>query len=128
MSPPLYNPFLVEILKGKSRFIENKLVEKLFHAICMTFIWHVWNWRNKILHASLDHEANVICHDDIFPSVQRLSFYWLTIASNRLFLCKNWIQNPDELAHHRFPSYLVLGVFFFGFDFRCSISEHVIFC
>ncbi|GJV63669.1 putative RNA-directed DNA polymerase [Tanacetum coccineum] len=31
-SPSLYNPSLVDILKGKSGFIEKKLVEKLFHA------------------------------------------------------------------------------------------------
>ncbi|GKB70176.1 RNA-directed DNA polymerase, eukaryota, reverse transcriptase zinc-binding domain protein [Tanacetum coccineum] len=67
-SPPLYNPSLEEILNGKSGFIENKSVAKLFHAVCMTFIWHVWNWRNKILHAPSDPEADAIRHEDIFPS------------------------------------------------------------
>lgn len=82
-SPQFYNPFLLEILKGKPGFIQNKLVAKLFHAVCMTFIWHVWNWRNKILHASSDAEANAIRHEDIFPSVQRLSLLWAYNRSSR---------------------------------------------
>ncbi|PWA45184.1 RNA-directed DNA polymerase, eukaryota, Reverse transcriptase zinc-binding domain protein [Artemisia annua] len=69
-SPQLYNPSLMEILKGKPRFIQNKLVAKLFHVVCMTFIWHIWNWGNKILHASSDAKANDIRHADIFPSNQ----------------------------------------------------------
>nr|GEZ77195.1 RNA-directed DNA polymerase, eukaryota, reverse transcriptase zinc-binding domain protein [Tanacetum cinerariifolium] len=98
-SPPLYNPSLVDILKGKSRFIEKKSVEKLFHTISMTFISQFWNWRNKILHASSDPVTNAIRHEDIFLQCKDCLFYGLIIvllrnSSHR----KNWIQNPDELA------------------------------
>ncbi|PWA60657.1 RNA-directed DNA polymerase, eukaryota, Reverse transcriptase zinc-binding domain protein [Artemisia annua] len=103
-SPQLYNPSLMEILKGKPGFIQNKSVEKLFHAVCMTFIWHVWNWRNKILHASSDAEENATRHEDIFPSVQRLSLLWAYNRSSRKhFSWENWIQNPGELASSSLP-------------------------
>ncbi|PWA36929.1 anthranilate O-methyltransferase 3 [Artemisia annua] len=72
----------------------------------MTFIWHVWKWRNKILPASSDAEAIAIRHEDIFPSVQRLSLLWAyNGSSKKVFISwKNWILNPGELASSSPPN------------------------
>ncbi|PWA63191.1 RNA-directed DNA polymerase, eukaryota, Reverse transcriptase zinc-binding domain protein [Artemisia annua] len=123
-SPLLYNPSLVDILKEKSGFIENKSVENLFHAVCMTFMWHVWKWRNKILHASSDAEAIAIRHED-FPSAQRLSLLWAYNRSSKKVIVswKNWILNPGELASSSSPwFFLVLGVLYFGVSLSGALS------
>lgn len=74
-SPPLYNPSFMEIFNENSGFIKNKLVVKLFHTVRTSFIWHVWDCRNKILHASSDTNVNAIHHEDIFSfSAKIVSF------------------------------------------------------
>ncbi|PWA75344.1 RNA-directed DNA polymerase, eukaryota, Reverse transcriptase zinc-binding domain protein [Artemisia annua] len=99
-SPSLFNPSLSQILKGDTGFSSIKWVEKakLFHAVCMTSMWTIWNWRNKILHASSEEETTSIRHQDILSSVQRMSLLW---ASHRAFKSRfsldKWIQNPGEL-------------------------------
>ncbi|PWA86322.1 RNA-directed DNA polymerase, eukaryota, Reverse transcriptase zinc-binding domain protein [Artemisia annua] len=79
--PSLFNPSLSEILK-----------------VCMTFTWTIWNWRNKILHASSEAEAISIRHQDIFSTVQRMSLLWASHrASRNRFSWDKWIQNPGDL-------------------------------
>ncbi|GJU10288.1 putative RNA-directed DNA polymerase, eukaryota, reverse transcriptase zinc-binding domain protein [Tanacetum coccineum] len=102
-SPPLYNPSLEEILNGKSGFIENKSVAKLFHAVCMTFIWHVWNWRNKILHAPSDPEADVIRHEDISLRCKEcLSYGPIIVLLRNSSLGRIGSKIPVNWLHDRF--------------------------
>ncbi|GKE10900.1 RNA-directed DNA polymerase, eukaryota, reverse transcriptase zinc-binding domain protein, partial [Tanacetum coccineum] len=69
-APGSFNPYLEDILKGVTDFSKDKRVSKIFHAVCMTFIWHVWTWRNKIIHAASIEEANSARHEDNFSTVK----------------------------------------------------------
>ncbi|PWA80185.1 RNA-directed DNA polymerase, eukaryota, Reverse transcriptase zinc-binding domain protein [Artemisia annua] len=98
-SPPSFSPSLDDILKGDFEFLENKLVSKLFHAVCLSLVWHIWRWRNRILHAQTDSEESSIRHEDIFPSLLRMSFLWTSNrASSNRFVWDNWIQKPGVLV------------------------------
>ncbi|GJS38463.1 RNA-directed DNA polymerase, eukaryota, reverse transcriptase zinc-binding domain protein [Tanacetum coccineum] len=71
----------------------------LFHAVCLSLIWFVWKWRNKIMHAPSDEEVSLALREDIFPAIQRLSLLW---TSNRSSKCRatwfHWIRAPKEVA------------------------------
>ncbi|PWA63352.1 hypothetical protein CTI12_AA353220 [Artemisia annua] len=90
---------LSDILKGNFNFTKDKWTTKLFHAVCLSLIWYVWKWRNKILHASSDEEVSSAQQEDIFPAIQRLSLLW---TSNRASKCRfswcHWIRAPGEEA------------------------------
>ncbi|GKD99022.1 RNA-directed DNA polymerase, eukaryota, reverse transcriptase zinc-binding domain protein [Tanacetum coccineum] len=96
-APPTFHPSFDDILTGGGPgFSLDKRKSKIFHAVCMTFIWYIWAWRNKIIHATSIEEANSARHDDIFPAVQRQSLFWI---SNRvpsgLSSWNSWIQHLD---------------------------------
>ena len=86
---------LSDILKGNFNFTKDRWTMKLFHAFCLSLIWYVWKWRNKILHASSDEEVSSAQQEDIFPAIQRLSLLW---TSNRASKCRfswcHWIRAP----------------------------------
>ncbi|GKA61626.1 hypothetical protein Tco_0761145 [Tanacetum coccineum] len=99
-APPTFHPSFDDILTGGVLgFSLDKRKSKIFHAVCMTFIWYIWAWRNKIIHATTIEEANSARHDDIFPAVQRQTLFWI---SNRvpsgLSSWNSWIQHPDAAA------------------------------
>ncbi|GKA81884.1 RNA-directed DNA polymerase, eukaryota, reverse transcriptase zinc-binding domain protein [Tanacetum coccineum] len=81
--PSLFNPSLSQILKGNTGFSTNKEMAKLFHAVCMTFMWTIWNWRNKILYATSEAEEIAIRHQDILSSVQRMSLLWASYRASK---------------------------------------------
>ncbi|GKB20523.1 hypothetical protein Tco_0854446 [Tanacetum coccineum] len=86
------------ILHGIPSLYANKWKAKLFHAICLGFIWSVWAWRNRILHASSDEEKSCALHEDIFPAVQRILLLRTSNrASKNRFSWANWILRPNEL-------------------------------
>ncbi|PWA37362.1 reverse transcriptase domain, Reverse transcriptase zinc-binding domain protein [Artemisia annua] len=91
---------LTDILKGNFDFTNDKWRMKLCHAACLSFIWYVWKWRNKILHASSNEEVSSAQNEDIFPVIQRLSLLW---TSNRVSNCRftwcHWIRAPGEVAN-----------------------------
>ena len=65
----------------------------------MTLIWHVWAWRNKIIHASSIEEATSTRHEEIFPAVQRLSLLW--IFNRAPFGPRSWnlwVRQPNDLG------------------------------
>ncbi|PWA67093.1 RNA-directed DNA polymerase, eukaryota, Reverse transcriptase zinc-binding domain protein [Artemisia annua] len=98
-APPTFHPSLDDILTGVSNFSLNKRKSKVFHAVCMTFIWYVWAWRNKIIHATSTEEAISARHDDIFPAVQRQSLLWISNrAPRKLSSWNSWIQHPDAVT------------------------------
>ncbi|PWA57662.1 RNA-directed DNA polymerase, eukaryota, Reverse transcriptase zinc-binding domain protein [Artemisia annua] len=90
---------LSDILKGNFNFTKDKWTTKLFHVVCLSLIWYVWKWRNKILHTSSDEEVSSAQQEDIFPAIQRLSLLW---TSNRASKCRfswcHWIRAPGEVA------------------------------
>ncbi|PWA49680.1 reverse transcriptase domain, Zinc finger, CCHC-type, Isoprenoid synthase domain protein [Artemisia annua] len=96
--PPLFNPSLDDILEGIPSLFPNKWKAKLFHVICLGFIWSVWAWRNRIFHASSDEEKSCALNEDIFPAVQRLLLLWTSNrAPKNRFSGANWILRPNEL-------------------------------
>ncbi|GJR37814.1 hypothetical protein Tco_1213498 [Tanacetum coccineum] len=66
-----------------------------------------WVWRrhpSDQAYGELDLLANAIRHEDIFPSMQRLSLLWAyNRSSKKIFSWENWIQNPGELASSLLP-------------------------
>ncbi|GJW01947.1 hypothetical protein Tco_1560803 [Tanacetum coccineum] len=94
-----FNPSLDAILKGISDFSEDTRASKNFHAVCLTVIWHVWAWRNKIFHASTIEEATSARNGDIIYDVQRLSLLWIfnrdPFSSHSWDL---WIHNSNVLG------------------------------
>ncbi|GKD85230.1 RNA-directed DNA polymerase, eukaryota, reverse transcriptase zinc-binding domain protein [Tanacetum coccineum] len=98
-APGSFNPSLEDILKGITDFSEDKRVSKIFHAVCMTVIWHVWTWRNKIIHAASIEEANSARHKDNFSDVQRLSLLWIfNCAPFRACSWDLWVRQPYDLG------------------------------
>ncbi|GKB67028.1 hypothetical protein Tco_0928440 [Tanacetum coccineum] len=86
---------LVSLINGL--VLDSNLEDKWFWSLDNSGAFS--NWRNKILHAPSDPEADAIRHEDIFPSVQRLSLLWAYNRScKKLFSWENWIKNPGELA------------------------------
>ncbi|PWA75984.1 reverse transcriptase domain, Reverse transcriptase zinc-binding domain protein [Artemisia annua] len=83
-TPPLFNPYLDDILTRNFNFCLKKRVLKLFHAVCFALIWHIWGWRNRILHACSDSDVVSVLHEDIFLSVQRMSLLWVTNRLSRV--------------------------------------------
>ncbi|GJZ86987.1 RNA-directed DNA polymerase, eukaryota, reverse transcriptase zinc-binding domain protein [Tanacetum coccineum] len=95
--PPLFNPCLDEILIGNFNSFSKKQAAKLFHVVCFALIWHIWGWRNKILHACSDSDFAAL--QDIFPSVQRMSLLWVSNrVVNNSFSCDHWIHKPNEVG------------------------------
>ena len=71
---------------------------KALYGACYVLLWSIWKWRNKLLHASTE-EVNSIKHEDIFPSIQRLSLLWLANRSRRDNISwRDWILNPCEIV------------------------------
>nr|GEX28087.1 RNA-directed DNA polymerase, eukaryota, reverse transcriptase zinc-binding domain protein [Tanacetum cinerariifolium] len=100
-TPPLFNPSLDDILIGNFNLFLKKWAAKLVHAVCFALIWHIWGWRNKILHACSDSAAAAALHEDIFPSVQRMSLLWVSkraFKSNSSFSWDHWIHKPNEVG------------------------------
>ncbi|GKE53853.1 hypothetical protein Tco_1489009, partial [Tanacetum coccineum] len=98
-APGSFNPSLEDILKGIAGFSEYKRVSKSFHAVSMTVIWHVWTWRNKIIHAASIEEANSARHEDNFSTVQRLSLLWIfNRAPFRSHSWDSWVRQPYDLG------------------------------
>ncbi|GJY42904.1 hypothetical protein Tco_0431117 [Tanacetum coccineum] len=98
-APGSFNPSLEDILKGIAGFSEDKRVSKIFHAVSMTVIWHVWTWRNKIIHAASIEEANSARHEDNFSTVQRLSLLWIfNHAPFRSHSWDSWVRQPYDLG------------------------------
>ena len=97
--PPSFSPSLDDILNENFEFLDNKMVSKLFHAVCLSFLWHIWRWRNRILHAQTESEETSIRHEDIFPSLLRMSFLWTSNrASSNRFMWDNWIHSHGVLV------------------------------
>nr|GEV58944.1 RNA-directed DNA polymerase, eukaryota, reverse transcriptase zinc-binding domain protein [Tanacetum cinerariifolium] len=87
----------------------------------MTFIWHVWNWRNKILHAPSNPEADAIRHEDIFPSVQRLSLFGpIIVLLRNSSLERIGSKIPNSFDNHSEMTFLVRHVFRVVFGFRSA--------
>ncbi|GJS88192.1 RNA-directed DNA polymerase, eukaryota, reverse transcriptase zinc-binding domain protein [Tanacetum coccineum] len=94
-APPTFHPSLDDILTGGSYFSIDKRKSKIFHAVCMTFIWYIWAWRNKIIHATTIEEANSARYEDVFLAVQRQSLLWISNrAPSRLSSWISWIHHP----------------------------------
>ncbi|GJT00844.1 RNA-directed DNA polymerase, eukaryota, reverse transcriptase zinc-binding domain protein [Tanacetum coccineum] len=94
-----FNPSLEDILKKIVGFSEDKKVSKIFHAVSMIVIWHVWTWRNKIIHAASIEEANSARHEDNFSTVQRLSLLWIfSRAPFRSHSWDSWVRQPYDLG------------------------------
>ncbi|GJX12723.1 putative RNA-directed DNA polymerase [Tanacetum coccineum] len=97
-SPSSFNPSPSDIFSGNNSFLKDKWVKKLFHVVCFTAIWHIWNWRNKICHTPSLDDMIVFRNEDIFSLIQRTSLLWASNrASNNRFSWKHWIHNPGEL-------------------------------
>ncbi|PWA98325.1 hypothetical protein CTI12_AA020150 [Artemisia annua] len=97
-APSSFNPSLLNIISGNFGFFKDKWGIKLFQAVCFTSIWHIWNWRNKICHASSEDERIAFRNEDIFPLIQRTSLLWASNrASNNRFSWKHWIHNSADL-------------------------------
>ncbi|GKC14747.1 hypothetical protein Tco_1011529 [Tanacetum coccineum] len=98
-APGSFNPSLEDILKGIAGFSEYKRVSKSFHAVSMTVIWHVWTWRNKIIHAASFEEANSARHEDNFSTVQMLSLLWIfNRAPFRSHSWDSWVRQLYDLG------------------------------
>ncbi|KAJ9562981.1 hypothetical protein OSB04_008141 [Centaurea solstitialis] len=54
---------------------------KGFDSICMTVIWCIWSWRNRILHCDDLHVRRKML-EDLFPGIQRLSALWISSRCN----------------------------------------------
>ncbi|PWA78063.1 RNA-directed DNA polymerase, eukaryota, Reverse transcriptase zinc-binding domain protein [Artemisia annua] len=97
-SPALFNPSLPDILMGSFEFLKDKWVSRAFHGVCLTTLWHIWNWRNKISHATLVDERIAFCDEDIFPVVQRISLLWVSNRASKYRVTWNqWIHSPAEM-------------------------------
>nr|GEX84098.1 putative reverse transcriptase domain-containing protein [Tanacetum cinerariifolium] len=88
-----------EDVGGITDFSEDKRVFKIFHAVCMTVIRHVWTWRNKIIRAASIEEVNPARHEDNFSVVQRLSLLWIfNRAPFRACSWNLWVRQPYDLG------------------------------
>ena len=66
----------------------------LIHAILLVTVWLIWQWRNKVAHSSQE-EAGKVLQEDIFPSVQRLAYFWIVNRNPRLkVFWQQWFMLP----------------------------------
>ncbi|GJR66188.1 putative RNA-directed DNA polymerase [Tanacetum coccineum] len=75
-SNSLHIPSLGDILSGNLPFHDDKHISKAYHVTCLSLIWIIWRWRNKLVHAN-ETEVNSLLHEDVFSSLQRLSLLWI---------------------------------------------------
>ncbi|GKB93865.1 hypothetical protein Tco_0980002 [Tanacetum coccineum] len=97
-STSLFNLSLSDILIGSFGFLKDKWASRAFHGVCLATLWHIWNWRNKVSHATTVDERNGYCNEDIFLVVQRIS---LLCVSNRALEYRvswnRWIHSSVQL-------------------------------
>ncbi|GJZ96126.1 putative reverse transcriptase domain-containing protein [Tanacetum coccineum] len=72
--PPIsFPPFLVvEIASGNVDIPGNANLIKATNEVFHITIWAIWNWRNRLIHATGD-DIDSIKMEDIFPSIQRMA-------------------------------------------------------
>nr|GEU33781.1 DNA helicase [Tanacetum cinerariifolium] len=113
-----------DISLRKVASIENKLVAKCFHMVCYVAFRVLWHWRNEILHAS-PYDVDSARQKDIFPSIQRLSFSWISnrcSRTNRQWC--GWVSNPRE-AEGVTTLFQVFAWFGFGRDVGDMIGTDI---
>ncbi|GJY70244.1 hypothetical protein Tco_0473947 [Tanacetum coccineum] len=94
----LFNPSLSDILMGSFGFLKDEGASRAFHRVCLTTLWHIWNWRNKVSHATSVDEKNDYCNEDIFLVVQRVSLLWVSNRASKYRVSWNrWIHSPAQL-------------------------------
>ncbi|GKE32251.1 hypothetical protein Tco_1451573 [Tanacetum coccineum] len=78
--------------------LKDKWASRAFHGVCLTALWHIWNWRNNVSHATSAEERSAYCNEDIFPVIQRISLLWVSNrASKYRVTCNQWIQSPADM-------------------------------
>lgn len=83
-----------DITEGKWAPHGSNHMNKIFQGVCYVLFWSLWKWRNKILHAP-SQEIEKATNDDIFPSVQNLSFLWVSNRCKHFnYSWSSWVSNP----------------------------------
>ncbi|PWA92818.1 reverse transcriptase domain, Reverse transcriptase zinc-binding domain protein [Artemisia annua] len=78
----------------------------IFSGVCYSVLWHIWDWRNKVVHSKIEERQEEL-KVDIFPRVQSLSLLWL---SNRWHCADEYFNSFASLeAKDRGFALSVLG-------------------
>nr|GEW69545.1 RNA-directed DNA polymerase, eukaryota, reverse transcriptase zinc-binding domain protein [Tanacetum cinerariifolium] len=95
--PSLFNPSLFDILMGSGGFIKDEGASRAFYGVCLTALWHIWNSRNKVSHATSLDVKNDYCNEDVFSVVQRVSLLWVSNRARKYRVSWNpWIHSPIQ--------------------------------
>ncbi|GKB46064.1 arginine repressor C-terminal-like domain-containing protein [Tanacetum coccineum] len=71
----------------------NKILQGVFYCV----VWSIWNWRNRIVNADVNHVDSAMV-EDIFPSIQRVSKIWISArfkSQDASWSC--WIPRPFDI-------------------------------
>ncbi|GJS84197.1 hypothetical protein Tco_0750738 [Tanacetum coccineum] len=81
-------------VNGQGNSNIKKAVNEVFQITC----WVIWNWRNRLIHASGD-AIDTIKNEDIFPAIQRFAKLWMSarIRSKRKMDWNCWVARPYDL-------------------------------
>ncbi|GJX20869.1 putative RNA-directed DNA polymerase [Tanacetum coccineum] len=81
LPPPVTFPSFsaVEVASGKVKFQGGAILSKATNGVFLITLWTIWNWRNRLIHATGD-DIGSIMNDDIFSGIQRMSKLWMLIA------------------------------------------------
>ncbi|GJY20490.1 RNA-directed DNA polymerase, eukaryota, reverse transcriptase zinc-binding domain protein [Tanacetum coccineum] len=73
---------------------------KVIDGVFQITLWAIWNWRNRLIHASGD-DIYLIKNDDIFPGIQRMSKLWMyaRIRSDLKMDWNCWVTMPFDLFY-----------------------------
>ncbi|GKD34056.1 RNA-directed DNA polymerase, eukaryota [Tanacetum coccineum] len=76
----------------------NSNIKKAVNGVFQITFWVIWNWRNRLIHASGD-AIDTIKNEDIFPAIQRLAKLWMSarIRSKQKMDWNCWVARPYDL-------------------------------
>ena len=88
----------VEIASGSVNFHGDANLIKVSNGVLQITIWPIWNWQNRLIHATDDDIAS-IKNEDIFPGIQRMAKLWMSarISSKVKTDWTCWVARPFGL-------------------------------
>ncbi|GKF21783.1 hypothetical protein Tco_0070421, partial [Tanacetum coccineum] len=88
----------IEIASGNANIHGDANLSKATNGVLQICIWAIWNWHNRLIHATGD-DIDAIKNEDIFPGIQRLASLWMSARiSSKLKTDWNcWVARPFDL-------------------------------
>lgn len=96
--PPPTSFSIADVAKGNLPVRGWPSLTKAINGVFQISLWAIWNWRNRIIHATGD-DLESTKNEDIFPGIQRKAKKWMSarICPKMKIDWNCWIDRPLDL-------------------------------